>query len=104
LGGRRGPEFDGIERLIVVNQFALVQTTGFVGLPSDLGSRNDRAIERALDESEVVIIGWGVSNGFESRKEFVLEVLRRMQGKRLYKTSQHPSRGRYDGFIQPLDL
>lgn len=98
------PEFAGIERLIVVNQFARVQTNGFVGLASEIGTRNDRAIERALDESEVVIIGWGVSNGFESRKEFVLGLLRRMQGKRLYKTSQHPSRGRYAGFIKPLEF
>ena len=97
-------EFKGVERLIVVNQFARIQTTGFTGLPSDLGTKNNKAIKAALEESEIIVIGWGTSNGFEARKDFVFSLLKRMHGKQLYKTKMHPSRGRYAGFILPLSI
>jgi hypothetical protein len=96
------PEFKGVERLIVVNQFARIQTKNFVGLPRDIGAKNNKAVETALEESEIIIIGWGVGNRFEAQREFVLGLLKRMRGKRLYKTKMHPSRGRYAEFIQPL--
>lgn len=98
------PEFKGVERLVVVNQFARIQTNDFVGLPSDIGEENDKAIEAALEESEIIIIGWGVSNRFEARKKFVLGLLKHMGSKHLYETRMHPSRGRYAGFIQPLSI
>ncbi len=98
------PEFKDVERLIVVNQFARIQTNDFVGLPSDIGRKNDQAIEFALKESKIIIIGWGVGNRFEARKEFVLGLLKRMRSKKLYQTRMHPSRGRYAQFIQPLSL
>jgi hypothetical protein len=97
-------EFKGVERLIVVNQFARIQTTEFEGLPSDLGPKNNKAIETALMESDIVVIGWGSSNRFDARKEFVLGLLKRLPGKQLYQTKMHPSRGRYAGFILPLRL
>lgn len=98
------PEFAGVDRLIVVNQFARIQTNDFEGLISDIGDGNDKAIETAIQESEIVIIGWGKSNRFEARKEFVLGLLKRVSGKLLLKTKMHPSRGRYAGFIQPLGI
>jgi hypothetical protein len=98
------PEFAGVERLVVVNQFARVQTNGFRGLPSEIGSKNDLAIETALSESEIIIIGWGSTNPFEARKDFVLGLLTQLPNKRLYKTSSHPSRGKYAGFILPFDI
>ncbi len=98
------PEFMGVERLIVVNQFARIQTNDFVGLASEIGSKNNKAIETAIKKSEIIIIAWGSGNRFEARKEFVLNVLRRTAGKQLYKTKMHPSRGRYDGFIQPFSV
>jgi len=98
------PEFTGVERLIVVNQFARIQTNDFVGLPTDVGKKNNRAIKDALTESEIIIIGWGVSNRFDARKEFVFGLLKMMRGKTLYKTRMHPSRGRYAGFILPLSI
>lgn len=97
-------EFKDVERLIIVNQFARIQTTGFTGLPSDLGTKNNKAIEDAIEESEIIVIGWGTSNGFEARKEFVFSLLKRMHGKQLYKTKMHPSRGCYAGFILPLSI
>lgn len=95
------PEFRGVRRLIVVNQFAKIQTNDFQGLPDEIGSLNDAAIRDALDESDIVILGWGSSNRFEERKAFVLGLLGKMKDKTVFKTRMHPSRGRYEGFIQP---
>lgn len=95
------PEFRGVRRLIIVNQFAKIQTNGFQGLPHEIGSLNDAAIKAALEESDIVILGWGSSNRFEERKAFVLGLLGEMKDKTIFKTRMHPSRGRYKGFIQP---
>jgi hypothetical protein len=98
---KRLPEFEGVSRLIVVNQFAHIQTNDFQGLPHEIGALNDAAIKDALHESDIIILGWGSSNHFEERKAFVLGLLEEMRQKTLLKTRMHPSRGRYDGFIQP---
>jgi len=96
------PEFEGVRRLIVVNQFAYIQTNDFEGLPHQIGELNDTAIKTALDESEIIVLAWGSSNRFEARKSYVLGLLGDMKTKTLLQTRMHPSRGRYDGFIQPL--
>ena len=49
-------EFAGIERLIVVNQFAYIQTKDFVGTHAQIGKRNDESIKNAIDASEIVLI------------------------------------------------
>jgi len=94
-------EFEGVRRLIVVNQFARIQTNDFQGLPHEIGALNDAAIKDALHESDIVILGWGSTNRFEERKAFVLGLLVAMKQKALFKTRMHPSRGRYEEFIQP---
>lgn len=94
-------KFEGVRRLIVVNQFAFIQTNAFQGLPHEIGSLNDAAIRDALLESDIIILGWGSSNRFEDRKAFVLGLLGEMEPKVLFKTRVHPSRGRYENFIQP---
>lgn len=96
------PEFDGVRRLIVVNQFAYIQTNDFEGLPYQIGELNDAAIRDALHESDIVVLAWGSSNRFEERKAFVHGILSGMKHKTLLKTKMHPSRGRYEGFIQPF--
>ena len=95
------PEFEDVRRLIVVNQFAYIQTNDFEGLPHQTGEGNDAAITAALHESDIVVLAWGSSNRFEARKAFVLGLLGGMKHKTLLQTKMHPSRGRYDGFIQP---
>jgi len=99
---RRLPMFNAVRRLIVVNQFAKIQTNLFEGLPHEIGPKNNAAIKSALMESSVIIIGWGSGNRFEERKAFVIGLLRQLKGKQLFQTRMHPSRGRYDGFIQPF--
>ena len=93
-------EFRGVGRLIVVNQFAFIQTNGFVGAREQVGPRNDAAIAQALEQSEIVLIAWGKDNGFVERQNAILEMVRCCHGKRLLQTSRHPSRVIYDGFIQ----
>src|SRR5690606_29399853 len=46
-------EFADVGRLVVVNQFAFIQTTGFVGTREQVGHRNDEVISQALDQSEI---------------------------------------------------
>lgn len=96
-------EFQGVRRLIVVNQYARIQTHGFLGLPEDIGPLNDAAIARALHESEIIILAWGAANRFQERQGFVYQLLASLPGKQLYRTRLHPSRGRYAGFILPED-
>lgn len=95
-------EFKGVKRLIVVNQFAYIQTHKFRGLEREIGPDNNKAIQKAFKESEIIILGWGCANPFEERKEFVLNLLRKLRGKKIYKTKKHPSRAGYDGFILPF--
>lgn len=95
------PEFEGVRRLIVVNQYAYIETTNFQGLPHQIGASNDAAIKRALSESEIIILAWGSGNRFEERKAFVIGLLGETERKIIFKTKMHPSRGRYEGFIQP---
>lgn len=94
------PEFKDVRRLIVVNQFARIQTNGFQGLPHEIGAHNDAAIKEALTESDIIVLAWGAANRFEERKSFVLGLLEGMS-KVVFITRMHPSRGRYQGFIQP---
>jgi len=98
------PEFLGVKRLIVVNLFARIQTNDFEGRRDDIGASNDSAIRAAVREADIIIFGWGAGNRFKERKEFILGMLPQMSGKHLYKTAKHPSRGRYDGFIQPYGI
>jgi len=96
------PEFDGARRLIVVNLFAYIQTKDFEGLPHQIGELNNAAITTALNEADIVVLAWGCSNRFADRKAFVHSVLGGMKHKTLLKTKMHPSRGQYEGFIQPF--
>ena len=95
-------EFSGVRRLIVVNQFAYIQTNNFEGRSDQVGIRNNSAIESALRESDIVILGWGSGNKFKDRRDFVINLLKQFKGKQLFKTKMHPSRGRYAGFIQSV--
>jgi len=96
-------EFCEVRRLIVINLFARIQTNGFKGHASDVGKYNNSVIETVLKKADIIILGWGSGKEkrFEDRKEFVRNILRSLVGKQLYKTRKHPSRGAYDGFIQP---
>ncbi len=57
-------EFNGVERLIIVNQFAFIQTNNFIGTDEQVGNRNNDAISEAIDESDIVLLAWGKANRF----------------------------------------
>ncbi len=97
-------EFKGVGRLIVVNQFAKIQTHKFLGLPQEIGAANDAAIERAFRVSDIIILGWGCSNRFEERKAFASNLIKHLPNKRIYKTRTHPSRGKYEVFILQAEI
>jgi DNA invertase Pin-like site-specific DNA recombinase len=89
---RKLPCFENVARLIVVNLFAKVQTTNFVGLPADIGAGNDDAIAAAIAESDIIILGWGSDLQHKERQAFIHNQLRHQPGKLLLKTQRHPSR------------
>lgn len=92
--------FNGVERLIVVNQFAFIQTNNFIGTDEQVGNRNNDAISEAIDESDIVLLAWGKANRFTQRKDHIIGIVRAKEGKTLLQTSRHPSRVIYKGFIQ----
>jgi len=98
------PQFKKVRRLIIVNQFAFYQTNNFKGLASEVGSKNDEAIQKAFEESDIIIIGWGKANKFKDRQRFVCELLEKLKNKKLYETNSHPSRAGYKRFIKNLNL
>jgi hypothetical protein len=93
-------QFEDVERLIIVNQFAFIQTNDFVGADEQIGKRNEVAIANALDESEIILLAWGKDNGFAKRQDEILEKVREHKGKIVLQTSKHPSRVNYEGFIE----
>lgn len=97
-------EFNSIERLIIVNQFAFIQTKDFIGTDKQIGNRNNDVIAKAINELEIVLIAWGKDNGFKQRQKLILKIVHEKKGKTLLQTSIHPSRVIYDGFIQELKV
>jgi hypothetical protein len=93
-----------VRRLIVVNQFARIQTNGFQGEPHEIGPKNNAAIKKVLQEADHIILGWGKANPFEERKKFVLGLLQKLKGKKFFQTRMHPSRGHYKDFILPARI
>lgn len=96
------PEFQGVGKLIVVNQFAFIQTHQFTGQAHEVGAKNDAAIQKAFYEADIIIVGWGCANPFEGRKRKILSFLKKHQHKKIYRTKKHPSRAGYAGFILPF--
>ena len=94
------PEFDGVERLIIVNQFAFIQTNDFAGRNDQVGMDNDAEIERALREADIILVAWGKDNGFRDRKEVIHRMIEKQKDKVLLQTSRHPSRVIYEGFVK----
>ncbi|MBB5347573.1 DUF1643 domain-containing protein [Desulfoprunum benzoelyticum] len=93
------PQFAGVGRLIIVNQFALIQTRGFVGAETDIGPDNDRHLARAIAEADIILIAWGKSNAFASRKQVVDRLLAEQSDKLLLQGKSHPSRASYTGYV-----
>lgn len=98
------PEFAGATKLIIVNQFAFVQTTEFSGSDEHIGLENDKHIQEAISESDVILVAWGSSNIYESRKNVINIMLKNNNNKILLQGRSHPSRASYDGYVSAYKI
>ncbi|MEH6592650.1 MAG: DUF1643 domain-containing protein [Halioglobus sp.] len=96
-------EFRGVERLIIVNQFAFIQTNEFLGKDEQIGKENNRQLAKAIEEADIILIAWGKDNPYHERKNEILKIVKAMKSKLVLQTSRHPSRVIYEGFIQQYD-
>jgi len=87
-----------------VRNVGYVQTNNFNGAEEHIGVENDRHIREACHEADIILIGWGSGNSFNNRKEAINSIISNLGNKLLLQTKKHPSRGRYDDFIEPYSI
>lgn len=97
-------EFKDVNKIIIVNQFAYLQTNDFDGSTEHIGSENDNYIREAVKFSDIVLIAWGSSNVYITRKQAVNLIIAEFPNKVLLQTKAHPSRGTYVDFIEPYSI
>ncbi|QBA63222.1 DUF1643 domain-containing protein [Muriicola soli] len=95
-------EFKQVGRILIVNQFARIQTRDFKGRSADIGKDNHAYLKNAICSSDIVLIAWGKRNPFPERQEVILNLLRHVGEKVILSTKKHPSRGSYTDFIKPM--
>jgi hypothetical protein len=98
------PLFEKVSQIIIVNQFARIQTKNFQGRKADIGPGNDAQIRDAIGQSDTILIAWGKTNPYKDRQDAILEILREFPDKQVLMTKKHPSRGSYDDFIIPYSV
>ena len=98
--------FSKINKIIIVNQFAYIQTNDFRGSFEQIGEKNNKIIEKCIEESDIILIAWGKSNSFKNRIDFINKILQKEQNcnKKCYITKKHPSRGFYNNFIEEYNV
>jgi hypothetical protein len=69
----------------------------------DIGADNDRHIEQAIAESDVILVAWGKSNAHTTRKQVINRMLRNQRDKLLLQGKSHPSRAGYSGYVSSYD-
>lgn len=94
-------QFLNAHKLIVVNQFAFVQTNNFSGQDEHIGPENNASISQAITEADIILVAWGSSNPYESRKNEINEMIKEQNGKSLLQGRSHPSRASYENYIFP---
>ena len=97
-------QFSDVHKLIVVNQFAFVQTNDFSGQDEHIGPENNTSIRQAIAESDVILVAWGSSNTYEARKKEINEMLKAQRGKSLLQGKSHPSRASYVDYISTYSI
>ena len=98
------PQFEEVTRVIIVNQFARIQTRDFKGTPDEAGIKNDSHIRNAIRESDSIVIAWGKSNPYTERQATILNMIREYPGRNVLMTKKHPSRGTYKDFIMEYPI
>ncbi len=98
------PQFKGVNRIIIVNQFAYIKTNDFIGSTEHIGEENDLYIRKSITEADIILIAWGVSNAYKNRQDQIISVIKDVGKKEVYATKKHPSRGRYKDFIYKYSI
>ncbi len=93
------PEFAKVSKILIVNQFARIQTKNFKGRTSDIGPENDKHILKAICKSDIILIAWGKTNPYTKRQQAIQDMIKASENKRILMTKKHPSRGSYQDFI-----
>ena len=93
------PLFKHVSRLIIVNQFAFIQTNNFVDTNGSIGKNNDVYIKKAIKNSKIILVAWGKTNAHYQRREDIKKIISFFRDKKVYQTKKHPSRGCYEDFI-----
>ncbi len=93
------PEFAKVSTIVIVNQFARIQTKNFKGRPTDIGPENNDHIQKAIHKSDIILIAWGKTNPYTERQQAILDMMQAYENKRILVTKKHPSRGSYQDFI-----
>ncbi len=92
-------EFSKVSKILIVNQFARIQTKNFKGKSTDIGPENDQYIKNAIQKADSILIAWGKNNPFIERQQAILKMIRVDENKKVLITRKHPSRGSYSNFI-----
>ncbi|MGB5428684.1 DUF1643 domain-containing protein [Eudoraea sp.] len=93
--------FRDVKSITIVNQFAYIQTNGFIGSPNKIGKENDSLISQAIEVSDMVLVAWGKTNAYPERQKIINAILMQYPAKQVLATKAHPSRGTYKDFIEP---
>lgn len=96
------PEFEKVNQITIVNQFARIQTKDFEGKAENIGPENNLHISNALYLSNIILIAWGKSNPFLKRQQDILSMISPFESEKVFMTKKHPSRGTYQDFIRPF--
>ncbi|WP_297695157.1 DUF1643 domain-containing protein [uncultured Eudoraea sp.] len=94
--------FKNVKTIIIVNQFARIQTKYFKGKVEDIGTDNDIHIRNAMDSSNTILIAWGKTNPFLKRQQDILRIISSFKDKKVLMAKKHPSRGTYQKFLVPF--
>ncbi len=93
------PEFAKVSTIHIVNQFGRIQTKNFKGNPSDVGPENNDHIQKAICQSDIILIAWGKINPYTKRQQAIQDMIQAYENKKVLMTKKHPSRGSYQDFI-----
>lgn len=97
-------EFKNVAKIIIVNQFAFIQTNDFKCSDEAIGVDNDSHILKSIEASDIVLIAWGISNKYKKRQAHINSLIKQFPNKTLLQTKKHPSRGTYTDFLKPYNI
>ncbi len=99
---KQNKAFKKVSQIVIVNQFARIQTKNFKGLVEDEGPENKAHLLEAIRISDIILIAWGKTNPFKESQQAILQMIDTFKDRTVLITKKHPSRGMYENFILPF--